>query len=205
MTPWDQRAARFLVKPFVSSPVTPNQLTILTLLVAVTGAGLLTTGDVRLANWGAGLFALSRFLDHFDGELARQKCMTSRLGYYLDYATGGLSYGALFACMGIGFHNGWLGDGAILLGLCAAAAAIGCVFLNVGIDRVTPSINDAEGEAVGYPGFAGFELEDGIYLLAPLTWLGWLEPFFIAAATGAVMYAAWTAWTLNLIERRPSG
>jgi len=32
-----------------------------------------------VAHCGAGLFVLARFLDHFDGELARQKGMTSRL------------------------------------------------------------------------------------------------------------------------------
>ncbi len=45
---------------------------------------------------------------------------------------------------------------------------------------------------VGYPGWAGFELEDGIYLLAPVTWLGWLEPFLVAAGIGATVYLLWT-------------
>ena len=75
--PWDQRIARVLVKPLVKSPVTPNQLTVFTLIVALAGAGLLATGDSVQANWGVGLFVLARFLDHFDGELARQKKMTT--------------------------------------------------------------------------------------------------------------------------------
>lgn len=43
---------------------------------------------------------------------------------------------------------------------------------------------------------AGFELEDGIYLLGPLTWLGWLAPFFIAACVGAGVYLLYTAGVL---------
>ncbi|MDA0998869.1 MAG: hypothetical protein O2944_11785, partial [Proteobacteria bacterium] len=61
---------------------------------------------------------------------------------------------------------------------------------------------DETGDAVGYPGFAGFELEDGIYLLAPVTWLGFLYPFFVAAGIGATIYCAWTCWQLLQVRRR---
>ena len=184
--PWDQRIARVLVKPLVRSPVTPNQVTAATLLIALAGAGLFVPGDAELADWGAGLFVFSRFLDHFDGELARQKGMTSRLGYYLDYISGGLSYAALFICLGLGFTSSPLGAWAYGLGAAGGAAAVISMFLNLEIDKL------GDGEAVGYPGFAGFELEDGIYLLAPITWAGFLMPFFVAAGTGAVIYCMWT-------------
>ena len=139
-----------------------------------------------LADWGAGLFVLARFLDHFDGELARQKAMTSRFGYYLDYITGGLSYGALLICLGLGFAAGPLGPWAYGLGGVGALAAVAAMILNLEIDKL------GDGNAVGYPGIAGFELEDGIYLLAPITWAGFLMPFFVAAVIGAVIYCLWT-------------
>ena len=44
--PWDQRIARVLVRPLVRTPLTPNQLTIFTLIVALSGAGL---GEPSLA------------------------------------------------------------------------------------------------------------------------------------------------------------
>lgn len=197
--PWDQRAARVLVKPLIKTPVTPNQITVATLVVALAGAAMLAAGTETLANWGAGVFVLARFLDHFDGELARQKGMTSRLGYYLDYVSGGLSYGALFLCIGIGLMDSPLGDWALVLGLAGAAAAVVSLFANLGIDKyIEPS---AERDAVGYPGFAGFELEDGIYLLVPVTWLGYLMPFFVAAGIGAALYGIWTCWTLVRLRR----
>src|SRR5690606_23562354 len=124
------------------------------------------------------IFALSRFIDHFDGELARMQGTTSKLGYYLDYAVGGIGYAALFAAMGVCFY-GSLSVGSLVLGGAGAASALISLFSNLEIDRKTK--NTDLGEAVGYPGFAGFELEDGIYLIAPVTWLGFLEPFFIAA------------------------
>ena len=199
--PWDQRIARVLVKPLVKSPVTPNQMTMFTLAVALAGAGLLATGDAVNADWGAGLFVLARFLDHFDGELARQKDMTSRLGYYLDYVSGALSYAALFLCMGIGFIDSPLGPWAIVLSAAGAASAVVSMFTNLGIDKQLELDEDAEHDAVGYPGFAGFELEDGIYLLAPITWAGFLMPFFVAAGIGAGVYCLWTCWTLLRLRR----
>lgn len=192
-TPWDQRIARILVKPLVSSPVTPNQLTLFAIAVALAGAGLLASGVETLMNWGAGLFVLSRFMDHFDGELARQKGMTSKLGYYLDYAGGGISYGALYLGLGLGLRHGALGDWALVLGVAGAVCAVVSVFINLGIDRRQAA---PEGDSVGYPGFAGFELEDGIYLLAPVTWLGYVMPLFVASAIGAVVYTLWSLWCL---------
>jgi phosphatidylglycerophosphate synthase len=197
--PWDQRIARVLVRPLVKTPVTPNQLTVFTLLIALTGAGLLAVGRETYANWGAGLFVLARFLDHFDGELARQKGMTSRLGYYLDYISGALSYGALFLCLGIGFYGTELGGWAIVLGASGTASAVISMFTNLGLDKHLELENGHD--AVGYPGFAGFELEDGIYLIAPITWAGYLMPFFIAAGIGAAIYCLWTCWTLFRLSR----
>jgi len=200
--PWDQRAARILVRPLIATPVKPNQITVMTAVIALIGCGLLATGDVASANWGAGLFVTSRFLDHFDGELARQKKMSSRLGYYLDYAAGGLSYGALFLALGIAYRDGWMGPWALAIGIMGMAAALVSVFTNLGIDRATSG--EGSLDAVGYPGYAGFELEDGIYLLAPVTWIGLLEPFFIAASVGAGLYIIWSSWNLWRLRRQPS-
>ena len=199
LPPWDQRIARVLVRPLVRSPVTPNQVTVATLVIALAGAGLMAAGRF---DWGAGLFVLARFLDHFDGELARQKGMSSRLGYYLDYAAGGGSYGALFVCIGIGLMDGPLGPWAMVLGVAGTVSAIVSMVLNLEIDKV--QAGRSERDAVGYPAFAGFELEDGIYLLAPITWLGFLTPFFVAAGIGAAVYCLWTFSTLIRLRRASS-
>ena len=193
MMPWDQRVARVLVRPLAKTPITANHLTSVTLLVALAGAGLLAVGTPSAVNWGAGLFITARFLDHFDGELARLKEESSRFGYYFDYVAGAISYAAMFLCTGIGLAGGTLGLWALVLGGTGAAAALISMFLNLGIDRAREETGDAEEcDAVGYPGFAGFELEDGIYLLAPITWLGFLMPFFATAGTGAGLYCIWT-------------
>ncbi len=195
--PFDQRIAAVLVRPLVNSPVTPNHVSLLCLAVSLCGAWLIA--QPGLQTWGAGLFVLSRFLDHFDGELARQSGRTSKLGYYLDYLVGGISFAALFFAMGWAFRNEGLGLWSVALGCGGSACAIFSMFTNLGIDKHSGA--DETGDAVGYPGFAGFELEDGIYLLWPVTWLGYLYPFFVAASIGATVYFLWT-WLTLLRARR---
>jgi phosphatidylglycerophosphate synthase len=197
MPPWDQRLARLAVVPLARTGVTPNQITTFALAVGLTGAALLATGDGTHADWGAGLFILSRFLDHFDGELARLKETPSRFGYYYDYAAGGISYAALFLCMGVGLRGGPLGGWAMALGLAGTAAALISLFVNIAIDsKNAAGAAPEDEEPVGYPAIWGFELEDGIYLLGPITWFGLLQPFFVAAGVGAVVYCLWTLWSL---------
>jgi len=100
---------------------------------------------------------------------------------------------ALFIGLGLGHVDGELGIWAIVLGGAGASAAIISLFSNLGIDERSDDLD--AGEAIGYPGFAGFELEDGIYLIAPVTWLGFLMPFFIASGIGAIIYCLWTIWS----------
>jgi len=190
--PYDQRLARILVRPLTGTALRPNHVTVLSALVALTGAGLLATGDTVLMNWGAGLFVVGRFLDHFDGELARQTGRTSRIGYLLDYFVGGLSYAALFAGLGWGLQQ-QLHHWVFVFGLLGCASAMAAVVVNIQIDKARGG-----DDAVGYPALAGFELEDGIYLLAPVAWLGWLAPFYVAACLGAGVYLLYS--TLVLIR-----
>ena len=88
---------------------------------------------------------------------------------------------------------------ALLFGGAGAASALISLYTNMGIDRALELAGS--GESIGYPGFAGFELEDGIYVLAPVTWFGFLMPFFAAAGIGATLYCLWTIYSLIRIRR----
>ncbi len=198
--PFDQRMARVLVRPLVHTPVTPNHLTAISLIFALAGAALLATGGTGWQEWGAGLFVVARFMDHFDGELARQSGLKSRFGYYFDYVAGSLSYAALFGTIGFGLADGVLGGWVIGLGLAGMLSALLSMGLNLEID--VESGGAVDGTAIGYPGMAGFELEDGIYLLPPVTWFGYLTPFFAAAGIGATLYCLWTVVTLLRLRSR---
>lgn len=186
--PFDQRLAHVLVRPLVPTAVRPNHITTLTLALGLAAALLFAAGTSSAANWGAALFVLARFLDHFDGELARLQGTASDFGARYDYVAGGVSYAALFVGIGIGLAQGDLALAAVAwTALGVAGGALNTVVRMNFEPEDGPKPRD-------YPGFAGFELEDGIYLLAPITWFGGLAVFFVLAALGAAAYACWTVW-----------
>ncbi|MBI2525703.1 MAG: CDP-alcohol phosphatidyltransferase family protein [Candidatus Rokubacteria bacterium] len=181
--PWDQRLARWLVRPLAGVPaVHPNHITTASLFLAL-GAGLLfARGDRGAGLWGAALFALARFVDHADGELARLTGRSSRLGYYYDFAVGGLSSGALFLGIGVGLGSGGWTDWPVLLGMLAAVSGLAATAFGIAVEAAPGP------RAPLYPSAGGFELEDGIYLIVPFTWLGWLGPFFVLSSIGQVIF-----------------
>ena len=68
---FNRRLSTLLTRLLVRTPLTPNQVTVLSFLVILPGVYLLSTGE-RMALIGAGLLIqLSFTLDCCDGEIAR--------------------------------------------------------------------------------------------------------------------------------------
>jgi phosphatidylglycerophosphate synthase len=186
--PWDSRLAHRLVRPLRDTRITPNQITTVSLLCGLAAAWLYGTGS---ANVGALLYCLSALLDHADGELARLTGKTSAFGHTYDRVVDLVVKISLFAGMGFGLRHGVLGAGAPFLGVVAGASLVAIFLLRSELGRRRGNA------ALTQPGAAGFEIEDVLYLIAPITWLGWLQPFVIAAAIGAPLFALWTALQLR--------
>lgn len=187
--PWDSRLANLLVRPLCRTSVHPNHLTTVNFAIGLGAAASYAWGSQNL---GAALYVVSAVLDHGDGELARMTGKTSAFGAAYDRATDLIVKIALFAGMGFGFRHGWLGGWAILAGLSAGVAFVTIFLLRTELSRRDPTA------AVTQPAAGGFEIEDILYVIAPLTWAGALLPFVLAAAVGAPLFALWTArqvWT----------
>lgn len=192
--PWDQRLARLAVQPLAESAVTPNHLTGLGLIAGLAAGGLFALGG-SAAHWGAALFMISAFIDHADGELARMSGRTSTFGQYFDLLATALSMIALFIGIGAGLGESVLGGWAAFLGI-TAGISVGIVFaLRDGLERRLGK------EATAQPSWAGFEIEDVLYLVGPITWLGGLVPFLIAAGIGAPAFLIWQIWEASREER----
>ncbi len=73
-----------LTRWLITSRVTPNQITCAGLVTGLAGAWLLGSEGMLKSLWGLVLFQLSVILDHVDGEVARLKFLSSRLGKWLD-------------------------------------------------------------------------------------------------------------------------
>ena len=187
-SPWDVRLARVLVRPLRHTPLTPNGLTTLGLLASLTAAWLMASGDPRRAALGGGLFMVGVLVDHMDGEFARLTGMTSRFGHYYDHVAAGLGYVSLFSGLGIGLRSSWLGAWAPVAGA-LAAGSIAFVFL------VRVFLEETAGRSmVAQENWRGFEPEDALYLVGPVSWLGLLAPFLLAAAVGAPIFLLWVVW-----------
>ncbi len=181
--PYDQRIAAILVRPLGSSPVRPNHLTVLSLLLAAASGLVLAHG--QHIGWGALLFMAAVLLDHADGELARLTGQCSRFGHYFDYAAGAANYFMMFLGAGIGLSQGAMGDWAMALGVGAAIANPLVMLVRLTAERRHGA------SAVAHPYFLGFEIEDFIYLIGPFAWLGYFDLFFVAFGVGAIGYLMW--------------
>ena len=177
-----------IVRPLAGTRLHPNHVTALSLFTGLTAAALYGTADRQAANWGAALYVLTNLLDHADGELARLAGKASVGGGFFDRLTDLVVRASLFMGIGLGLRGGPLGPWAIVAGVATAATFVVLFALRSELAR-----RGVDG-ALDQPSGAGFDLSDVLYLVAPLTWLGALEPFLAAAGVGAPVFCIWTAW-----------
>lgn len=174
--PYDARLAAWLVAPLVNTAITPNHLTCARAAVGCFGAVLFGLGDHPLV--AALVVALSNFLDHTDGELARLSGKMSRFGHFFDLVSDALVTIGMFVGIGVGLVD-TLGARAAWMGGIAG-------FAIAGIFQMRYEIESREGKAaISQPRFAGFEAEDVLYLVPLVVLAGGLALFLRAAAIGA--------------------
>ena len=194
--PYDQRLARFLVRPFSHTALHPNHLTTLTLLLGI-AAALLFAFSIKNMAWLASLlYMLAVFSDHLDGELARLNNKTSKFGHDFDYVVGGINYTLLFISIGYGLYSMTGQTGLLILGLMSGIS-------NPVILAVRMRMESQFGkDTVVHPGYAGFEIEDFIYLIGPITWVFGIMAFFIPYALGTTGYLIWIINEFNRCRKR---
>jgi phosphatidylglycerophosphate synthase len=182
---WDKRIARVVARGLAKTPISPNLATTGGLLIGLAAAYLFSRGDAVSMNWAGLLFMLAVLADHVDGELARSTGRTSSFGHYYDHVAAATSYIGGFVGMGFGLARGDMGPMAIALGLAAGVS----IFL---IFSLRANMEARHGtDVTEQPSFAGFEIEDTLYLVGPVTWAGWNEPFLTAAGIGTPIFLLW--------------
>src|SRR3954454_5823500 len=150
---WNRFVARplaaVLLVPLSRTRVTPNQVTLATLVVFVAGAAMLALCPGHGALVGAvAILELSYVLDCVDGQLARWKGTSSPVGAHLDFLMDEIKAFVLVAAVAIRLWQAahaerWLVEG--LLGVVGVATAIS---LTTFVRR--PEYAAATGAAVGH-------------------------------------------------------
>jgi phosphatidylglycerophosphate synthase len=98
--------ARFLARFFSLTPLTPNQLSLLSLVPAAAAASGFARGTAASAIAAAPLFYLWAVLDHADGELARLTGRESAFGRRLDDCCDSAASAVLLAGIFLGALRG---------------------------------------------------------------------------------------------------
>lgn len=168
--------ARIFVRPLIGTWVRPNHLTVLRIIVGLAACALLAVGGRTAAAWSGVLWIVTCVLDRADGELARMGDLRSESGKVLDYYSDMILDALWFMAAGLGLRNGRLGDIAVLLGLLTSVSMLLCIWYAEMIERLSgPGVK-------AWTGVQRFHPDDALFLLAPLTWLGWLAPILIASS-----------------------
>jgi phosphatidylglycerophosphate synthase len=102
-----RRLSPYLTRLLIRTPLTPDAVTWLMILVGLAGAALLTLPGLLPAIGVVVLIQLQLLLDCSDGELARWRGVSSPAGIYLDRMAHNLTEAALPVALAIRADGGW--------------------------------------------------------------------------------------------------
>ncbi len=83
-TYFNRRISTWISAKLASTPITPNQITVISFLISLVGASLLVMSSYAAWVIGALLVQFSSIIDGCDGEIARLKHLASNRGAWLD-------------------------------------------------------------------------------------------------------------------------
>ena len=102
---FDRRISGAISRQLIKTPVTPNQITVLVTIIGVGAGYLMSQRGYNAKVAGAFVFLLTSILDGCDGEVARAKKMTSRLGGWLDLWGDNVVHVSVFYGLGLGLFR----------------------------------------------------------------------------------------------------
>src|SRR5215831_10320664 len=184
-----------IARRLASTGITPNQITLLSVGIGLSGALFFLCSQWVCQTIGALLFLAHSILDGCDGELARLKFQESRFGGVIDYWGDNVVHIGVFACMAIGWAFSIGALWPLLFGVAAALGnlgAAGLVYWRV----MRPNKNDGPlfTSVATEPGQSLARILDAasrrdfIYLVVILALFGKSNWFLVLAAVGAPVF-----------------
>jgi archaetidylinositol phosphate synthase len=158
------------------------------MMVGIASGFLYAEGTRGAMLGGSLLFMVAVWMDHVDGEFARATGKTSKFGHYFDHVAAMTSYSAMFIGAGFGMRDTWLGDWSVPCGI-AAGVSVALIF-SIRLWQETVYGKESTVQTVR----GGFEIEDTLYAVGPITWIGLMPPFVAAAGIGTPIYLLYALW-----------
>ncbi len=200
---FERRISLAITRRLLQTRITPNQISIASIMVGVLSS-LLFLGDSRILHiLGGSLLLLSSIVDGCDGEIARLRFQESKLGSWLDFLGDNVVHLSVFLCLGFGLTLRGEGNVYALLGCLAAVGNLGAasavflrVFLRGGGGVITFATPVRVEEMDGASGWLKRRIEfveklsnrDFFYVILFLAAIGQLWIFMWVASIGAVFY-----------------
>lgn len=203
----NRRLSGFFTRLFIKLGLSPNAVTILSMLIGLVGAGFFALGSYQLGIIGALLFQLSVIIDCCDGEIARLTFSESRFGQELDILADNVVHMAIFSGIAWGAFVEETGSHTyepLLLGAIAVVANGFCLWL---INQV----RHLKARLVRWrqlPGWQRTRLEfilshvanrDFSVIVLLFACFGMLPWFLWLGAVGSCLFVLTLAWTLRQV------
>ena len=164
--PQDNAITRYLFRPIslpltkllVRTPITPNQVSVIVGVLVVIGCWLTAHASYNMAIAGSLVVLASGYFDCCDGEIARLKLMSSKLGAWIDTIVDEFSTMGYMAALGYHCHLRWGEPGfdlwiaAIILGVLTYGWSVYCIYFNIIVGVGSANSQDYVGRFVVVPG-----------------------------------------------------
>jgi phosphatidylglycerophosphate synthase len=194
-----RRLSRPVTRAAISLGITPNQISVASLLVGLVSAWCFGLGTAVAALAGLFIYVAAVVLDHADGEVARLTLAESRVGEWLDILVDTIVHAALVIAMGLTAQR-IAGSGAILgiIGAVGIIASATVAKLWPGTGATTPAAMMLEnlGSRDGF--YAMLLLFIAAHAAAPAA-LPWL--MIIVALGSHAYWLARAAYTLRRVKK----
>ena len=169
--PQDNAITRLLYRPISSpltrllvwTPITPNQISYLVAAIVALGCWLTASASTARVIAGTAVILAAAYLDCCDGEVARLKLLSSRLGAWIDTIIDELSSVGYMAALGwhchLAYGPRYLGDlgfdpwlAGIALGVVTYGGAMYCIYYNIIVGVGSANSQDYAGRFEVVPG-----------------------------------------------------
>ncbi len=193
-SPMDKLITRFisrkLTRLFLKTPLTPNQITFLSLLIGLSSAGCFYQGSFFSGIAGALLLLLSAWVDCTDGEIARLKFMETPWGAQFDIYSDNIVHFSVFFSIGMGL---FFATGSALYILCGGLAVFGSLvaFMILSGTIVKKKQEAGQGKTSTTNLADQMANRDFIYFLLVMACIERLDIFIILTAVGSNIFATY--------------
>ncbi len=180
--------SRQLTRLFLITPLTPNQITFLSLLIGLGSALCFYQGTYPLGIAGSLLLLVSAWIDCTDGEVARLKFMVTVWGAQLDVVCDNIVHVCVFFAIGLGLY---FATGDPLYKLYGGLAVCGSLISFVLLSRIIVENKRAAGQGTKLKANLTDQIanRDFTYFLLIMACIDRLDIFIILTALGANVFA----------------